>query len=345
MILCGILAEPAMLAVLGLSGDAVMIDGHLRGGARSGLARQGWPTLAPGGQTAAVRVVPNLAVARYAAVMGLTPRDTAQGPVLGLGCGGADGPWHRDLAVEIARQLLAAPALTPPDLLAARLPMIGTWASSRLRAMNGPGSGAPVVAPRGADDVQWHACKTTYQGFFTAQEWQLSHRFHNGKMGPVVKREAFISGDAVVILPWDPVRDRVLVIEQFRVIPALRGDPQPWQIEAIAGRIDAGETPEQAGIREAREEAALTIRDLIPAAHVYASPGTVTEYLYQFVGITDLPDDATGVYGLESEAEDIRGHLLNRRDLSDMLAAGQVSNGPLALLSLWLDANHARLRG
>ena len=63
-----------------------------------------------------------------------------------------------------------------------------------------------------------------------------------------------VSGDAVTVLPYDPKRDLVLVVEQIRAGPFARGDRQSWQIEAIAGRVDPFETPEQAARREAVEE-------------------------------------------------------------------------------------------
>ena len=69
-----------------------------------------------------------------------------------------------------------------------------------------------------------------------------------------VTRAAFVSGDAVTVLPYDPLRDRVLVVEQFRAGPQARGDAQAWQMEAIAGRIDPGETPEASGAAARRRK-------------------------------------------------------------------------------------------
>lgn len=155
-------------------------------------------------------------------------------------------------------------------------------------------------------------------------------------------RAGFVMGDAVVLLPWDPRRDRVLLVEQFRFAPAMRRDPQPWLLETIAGRIDAGETPQQAARREAVEEAGLHITgDLIPAIYHYPSPGAVGEFLYLFLAQADLPDGIAGIHGLDSEAEDIRGVLMPRAQLSQMVADGQITNGPLAMMSLWLDGQIA----
>ncbi|WP_176562663.1 NUDIX domain-containing protein [Paracoccus liaowanqingii] len=184
-----------------------------------------------------------------------------------------------------------------------------------------------------------------FLGYFGVARHDLTHALHQGGTSVAMTREAFLMGDAAVLLPWDPVRDRVLIIEQFRFAPALRGDPQPWLLEPIAGRVDAGETPEAAILREAQEEAGLEVTRLVPAFHAYPSPGAVCEFLYQYVGIADLPDGIAGIHGLDGEAEDIRGHLMDRAALSALVDAGQIANGPLATLSLWLDARVERLRG
>lgn len=345
VIVVGVLADPQMMAALGLTGTPVALRGRLTGGARAGIDRDGWPRLAAGpGTVAAMRVAPNAGLARYAAVMGLVAHDRPDGPVLGVGDGCADGEPQADLAAAIARRILMAPHDRPADRVAWRLPMIGVWAASELRGAPGPASGGDLVSRRGPADVQILRRDETFAGYFSVEVCELRHRTHAGGMTPPVRREGFVSGDAVVVLPWDPVRDRVLLIEQFRLAPLLRRDPQPWLLETVAGRVDAGETVEDAARREAREEADLAVTRLFPAIHNYPSPGAFAEYLYTYVGIADLPDGIEGVHGLESESEDIRGHLLARADLTGMAMAGQLTNGPLAMIALWLELRHRAIR-
>ncbi|MFC3167654.1 NUDIX domain-containing protein [Paracoccus fontiphilus] len=341
VLLAGILADARLLEVLGLTGVPQSLPGRLAGGARAGIDRNGWPRLVPGqGTVAAMRVLPNPALDRYARVMGLVPQDD----VLGLGAGAAEGEPQADLAAAIARHVLAAPADLPADAVARRLPAMGVLAASELRGVQGPYSGGSLVERREPQDVQIVGQEEAYSGFFAVKVSQLRHRTHDGGMTPTVRREVLASGDAVVLLPWDPVRDRVLLIEQFRTAPLLRHDPQPWLLETVAGRIDAGETVEEAARREAREEANLSVTRMFPAIHHYPSPGVLGEYLYLYVGIADLPDGVEGVHGLESEAEDIRGHLVDRADLTRMAMEGQLTNGPLAMIALWLDRRHEAIR-
>lgn len=341
VLLTGILALPQMMDVFGLTGTPETLPGTLVGGARAGIDRNGWPRLAAGqGTVAALRVMPNAALNRYAAVMGLVPRDG----ILGMGSGTAEGEPQVPLAAAIARHVLAAPIDRPVEDIAARLPMIGVIAASELRGAASPPSGGSLVDLRAPDAVKVVAWDEPHAGFFSLQICQLRHDTHAGGMTPLLRREVLVSGDAVVVLPWDPVRDRVLLIEQFRVAPWLRHDPQPWLLEAVAGRVDAGETVEEAARREAREEANLTVTRLFPAMHHYPSPGALGEYLYLFVGIADLADGIEGIHGLESEAEDIRGHLASRAELTRMALSGQLASGPLAMIALWLELRHQAIR-
>ncbi|MBK4215694.1 NUDIX domain-containing protein [Paracoccus caeni] len=347
--LVGLLAQRLMLAAFGLTGAQVEVKGRLLGGERAGIERDGWPVLKDeDGAINAVRVQSNDALQRYIAVMGLQPLSRPEGPVFGaVGQGEAVRPWHpvlTDLAAEIATLIVEAPADQDVKLLSRRLPMLGVLAASRLRGRASAPSGGEVVAPHGSEDLRVVAKRQPYAGFFAVEAWDLAHRKHDGGFTPVITREALVSGDAVIVLPWDPVRDRVMVIEQFRLIPALRHDPQPWLLEPIAGRVDAGESVEDAIRREALEEADLNLGRLYPAVNYYPSPGTLGEFLYTFAAIADLPDGITGVHGLDGEAEDIRGHVLPRETLVRMVTGGQVTNGPLAMIVLWLETQKDRIR-
>ncbi len=184
-----------------------------------------------------------------------------------------------------------------------------------------------------------------YANFFAVEEYDLSFRRFDGSMSAVVNRATFVSGDAVTVLPYDPVRDRVLLVEQFRAGPFGRGDANPWQLEAVAGRIDPGETAEAAARREAVEEAGLQLGALLPVAEYYPTPAAKTEYLYSYLALCDLPDGVAGVFGVPGEAENIRGHLVSFDQLMELVASGEISNAPLILTALWLQRERLRLRG
>ncbi len=243
--------------------------------------------------------------------------------------------------VALCLDILALRGHVSAQAIHARLPQMAMRAAARVRAS----LPAPATLRRAAQagDVVVDETQRPYTAFFAVEEILLRHRKFDASLSPVLRRAAFVSGDAVTVLPFDPVRGRVLLVEQFRAGPLARGDANPWQLEAIAGRIDAGETPEAAARREAQEEAGLTLGALIPVASYYPSPGIVAEYLYSYVAICDLPDSAAGIYGVADEAEDIRSHIIAFDDLMALVSSGEVGNAPLILTALWLAQRRASL--
>jgi ADP-ribose pyrophosphatase len=252
-----------------------------------------------------------------------------------------------DLPVDDAETLVLAGLVMqafgqwPPEVLLRRLSSLRVEAASRVRAK----AGVPRGIRLGSGDVAADAPELSHAGFFGVNVHRLRHRRFDGRLSDELTREVFVVGDAVTVVPYDPVRDRVLLIEQFRIGPFGRGDPLPWQLEAIAGRIDPGETPDDAARREAVEEAGLVLGALEKVAEYYPTPGAVAEYLYSYVALCDLPDDVAGVFGAAEEGEDIQGHLLSFDRVVEVMASGEIGNAPLLLTVLWLQRERARLRG
>lgn len=230
-----------------------------------------------------------------------------------------------------------------PDAVASVLPQILVRAASWVRAQ---AEDTPMDLRSGfaETDVRLQPKRQPYLNFFALEEQELSFRRFGGVGSATVERAAFVMGDAVTVLPYDPHRDRVLLVEQFRFGPLARGDRKPWSLEPIAGRIDPGETPQEAARRETIEESGLALRALLAIGNYYPSPGAVSEYLFSYLGLADLPDGAACIAGLDSESEDIRGVLVPFDSLMDLLATGEAQNGPLILSALWLAANRNRLR-
>ncbi|MFN7224104.1 MAG: NUDIX domain-containing protein [Paracoccaceae bacterium] len=248
---------------------------------------------------------------------------------------------HADLAIETAKAVMGGFGSTSASVLHARLGSIMVRAASKLRAM---ADTAPNLLRRDRGKIDLVAHRQPYAHFFAVEEYDLAFARFDGTMSPEITRATFVSADAVTVLPYDPVRDRVLVVEQFRAGPFARGDANPWQLEAIAGRIDPGEAPEDCARREALEEAGLILGRLLPVASYYPSPGAKTEFLYSYVALTDLPDGTAGVFGVEDEAEDIRGHLIALSTLLDLVRSGEVQSAPLLLTALWLQRERDHLR-
>lgn len=348
MLLIGALAHPALRGRL--APDAVAGE-PLHGQAltpapMAGIEAGGWPALHSGpGEVPGWESGWTPMLRRYGDIFGLVPVMVAGREVLGVQdkAPGGSNAGQPELAGAMAEWLLALPQDLPAETIRRRLPMIAAWVSARQRAVE-DSADLPRIGPAGGDRLQILAREEPYSRFFSVEEITLRQRRHRGDWSPEMLRAVFVSGDATVVLPYDPIRDRVLLIDQLRAGPVARGDRQPWFYETVAGRVDPGETPEEAGLREAMEEAGLTIRRLIPGPHNYPSPGIMAEFLYLYVGIADLPDDAAGYGGLDSEDEDIRSYILPRAELTRMALAGEIRNGPLLSLALWLELSLGQIR-
>ncbi|MBU9856218.1 MULTISPECIES: ADP-ribose diphosphatase [Rahnella] len=194
----------------------------------------------------------------------------------------------------------------------------------------------------GKDDVEIIARETRYKGFFSIIAYRFRHRLFNGEMSGEVVREVFERGHAAVLLPYDPQRDEVVLIEQIR-IPALDSSDTPWLLEMVAGIIEEGETVEDVARREALEEANIVVKRCKPALNYLASPGGTSERLSIMVGEVDATT-AEGIHGLEAENEDIRVHVVSREQAYRWVEEGAIDNAASVIALQWLQLHHESLR-
>lgn len=194
----------------------------------------------------------------------------------------------------------------------------------------------------GKDDVEIIARETRYKGFFSIIAYRFRHRLFNGEMSGEVVREVFERGHAAVLLPYDPKRDEVVLIEQIR-IPALDSSDTPWLLEMVAGIIEEGETVEDVARREALEEANIVVKRCKPALNYLASPGGTSERLSIMVGEVDATT-AEGIHGLEAENEDIRVHVVSREQAYRWVEEGAIDNAASVIALQWLQLHHESLR-
>ena len=183
-----------------------------------------------------------------------------------------------------------------------------------------------------------------YEGRFRVSRYQFRHGLYQGGQSAVLKREVFERGTAAAVLPYDPRRDEVVLIRQFRAGSYVAGrHPFTWEI--VAGIIEHDESPEELIRREAVEEAALEIKDVIPMHDVVVSPGACSETCACFLGRVDTTN-AGGVFGLESEGENILVKVLSFADARAMLERDEIGNaiGVIALQWLALHRDEVRAR-
>lgn len=258
----------------------------------------------------------------------------------------APDPWRLDAWAATEKPLLLACAeeqlsyfgVVPQHVVELWWPDIKARAERRL------GLSAPsILAPFGRDDVEERARAEPYAGFFRVTDVEVAHRRFRGAERQVVARAAWRIGDVTTVLPYDPVADAIVLIEQWRPGPWVAGDARPWIVETVAGRIEPGEAPEAAARREAEEEAGVALDRIERIAVYYSSPGAVDERVFAFVGRADL-SAAGGVFGVDHEGEDIRAMKLDFWRAMEAMARGEIAAGPAMLSLLWLARNRDRLR-
>ena len=182
-----------------------------------------------------------------------------------------------------------------------------------------------------------------YDGFFRIERYRLRHRLFSGGWSRELTREIFERGHAAAVLPYDPVLDTVVLVEQFR-IGALEAPGNPWLLEIVAGVIDhPDETPEEVARREAVEEANCHIQDIVHICDYFVSPGGTSERISLFCGKVDAAG-AGGLHGLEEEAEDIRVVVVPFAEALAQLRAGDIKSAAPIIALQWLQLNHQQLR-
>lgn len=200
----------------------------------------------------------------------------------------------------------------------------------------------PIQSSLGRDDVEILEKETVWKGRFQIDRYRLRHRLHGGGWSDAFERIVFERGHAAAILPYDPVLDRVVLIEQFRTGAYAAGE-SPWLIEVVAGIVDPGETTAGVVKREAWEEARLEITDIEPIASAFVTPGACSESLDMFVGRVDAAG-AGGIFGLPHEHEDIRVFTAATDEAAQMLADGRIRNAVAIISIQWLLLNRMALR-
>ncbi|MGE5538769.1 MAG: ADP-ribose diphosphatase [Gemmatimonas sp.] len=184
--------------------------------------------------------------------------------------------------------------------------------------------------------------RVAYHGYFRIDRYRLRHELFGGGMSKPIQREVFERGHAVGLLPYDPVRDVVVLIEQFR-IGAYAAGFDPWMLEIVAGIIEDGETPEDVARRESSEEANLTLTDILPICRYIASPGGASESVRVFLGRVDA-SAAGGIHGLNHEDEDIRVVPMPWAEARRLLDDGRMYNALGVVALQWLALHRDEIR-
>lgn len=192
-------------------------------------------------------------------------------------------------------------------------------------------------------DIQVHEEHLAYDGFFKLKKLTIKHRLFAGGWTQYFSRELCERGDAVGVLLYDPVAQKIAMVEQLR-IGVLNRDQSPWLLELVAGMLDKeDENSEEVARRETLEEAGLEIEQLEPVIEYFCSPGGSTEYFTLFCGKVNLANQKTAIFGLPEEHEDIRLHILPVHEVIGLLNTGLINNAMSIIALQWFQLNKARI--
>ncbi|ODN42341.1 NUDIX domain-containing protein [Piscirickettsia litoralis] len=186
-------------------------------------------------------------------------------------------------------------------------------------------------------DAQILKEKELYTGFLPIKKYHIRHKTFDGSTLNSVEREVMTRRDAVAAIVYDPNEKLIVLLEQFRV-GALNDPKTPWLFEIVAGLIETGESHESVARREIHEETGLnTLDSLNFIQSFYTSPGGISEQVHLFSATADLkncPKEA--VYGLSTEQEDIKRHIISFDECFELLKQGTIRNSIAIIAIQWL---------
>ncbi|WP_286236750.1 NUDIX domain-containing protein [Neptuniibacter halophilus] len=192
----------------------------------------------------------------------------------------------------------------------------------------------------GTNDFSIEREETLYDGFFKMRKLYLRHKtFAGGEIS--IQRELFWRDEAVCVLLYDAPRQRVVLVEQFRV--GVYDSPEgPWMLELVAGIMEPGESSEEVARREAVEEAGAELGEVLHITRFAPSTGGTREYIDLLCASVDS-EGVEGIHGLAEEGEDIKVHTLAVADAYKLVQSGKINNAPAIIALQWLQLNQADL--
>ncbi len=193
------------------------------------------------------------------------------------------------------------------------------------------------------NDVELRKTETLHDGFFRMVRMHLCHKLFAGDWSPSLSREIVLHGGVAAIIPYDPVLDTVVLIEQFRGAIYAAGDAHPWSISIAAGIIETGENAEEMARRETFEETGCVIGRIEKALSFYSSPGGSSQHVTLFCGEVSS-SGVGGLHGIAAEGEDIRAFTKTAAEAIAMVDTGQIDNAVSIVGLQWLDKHRDALQ-
>ena len=180
-------------------------------------------------------------------------------------------------------------------------------------------------------DYKINSKKKLHDGFFKLHEVNFNHKKHNGEWNKNVIREVFEGAHVGALLPYDPIKKKIILIEQLR--PGLfKRENNPQTIEIVAGIIDKDETPKETAKRECFEETGCKTKNILKICSYYPAPGSSESYYHLFLGEVNS-FEGERIMGQKNENEDILVKSYDIDEVKYLLKNKKIING-LTLIAL-----------
>jgi nudix-type nucleoside diphosphatase (YffH/AdpP family) len=181
------------------------------------------------------------------------------------------------------------------------------------------------------DKVRTLEKRRVFDDIFAIDEAVIEHRRHDGSWSPPRRQLCFERGDSVAALLVNRETGHLVLVNQFRY-PTYEKGPG-WLTEIVAGGVDA-ESPEDAIVREIREETGCEVENLEHISTFYVSPGGTSERVILYCG--EVTGRAERPTGLGVGDEDIKVVERSPDTLWQEFLSGELQDAKTIIALLWL---------
>lgn len=170
-----------------------------------------------------------------------------------------------------------------------------------------------------------------FSGFYALDDATVRYELPTGQWSGPERRLTVERGDAACVLVYNRDIDRLVLVKQFRY-PMVRHQ-KGWFLEIAAGKVDEGESPEEAARRELREELGYEADEIIPIGSFSSSCGGSSEMNFVYfaeVGHANRVEEGGGI-----EEEGIFRIELSPAEAISMLDRGEIQDGKAVVALHW----------
>ena len=184
--------------------------------------------------------------------------------------------------------------------------------------------------------------KNLYKGFFELNELNFIHKKHDQTWSRKIKREIFGGAQVSSLLPYDPIKKEIILIQQFRAGAILRYN-KDYLYEIVAGIIGKNENPEDTAIRECFEETGCKVKKIIPIQSYFPAPGSSESFYHLFLGEIES-FKGQRIKGMNTEDEDILVSSFSVNKVKKMLDNKTIQNGLTLIALQWFFLNYYKIK-